>query len=278
MDIIYIDSLFFINLIIDYFILLATAKLCGLVLRRLRFGLAAALGGLWSVLTVVPGFGFFGDALMKLALSVAMVLVAFGGERRFLRNWAAFLLLSAAFGGAVWAASMLGGVPRGTGRTVPVSLRVLIFSFGACYAAVCLLFRRAAKKREREVHMIFISLGDRFAHFPALRDTGNELYDPMSGMHVCVAEKKALASLFPGEGAAALDEEDPAEMLRKLSAVPGFTGRFRLVPYVAVGVQGGLMVAFHPDTFTVNGVEDPDVLVALSPTPLGANGEYAAVL
>jgi len=278
MDIIYIDSLFFINLIIDYFILLATAKLCGLVLRRLRFGLAAALGGLWSVLTVVPGFGFFGTAPMKLVLSAAMALVAFGGEKRLLRNWAAFLLLSAAFGGAVWAASMLGGLPRGTGNTVPVSLRVLILSFGACYAAVCLLFRRTAKKREREVHMVFISLGDRFASFPALRDTGNELYDPMTGMHVCVAERKALASLFPGEGIAALDEEDPAELLGKLSAVPGLTGRFRLVPYAAVGVQGGLMVAFHPDTFTINGIEDPDVLVALSPTPLGANGEYAAVL
>jgi stage II sporulation protein GA (sporulation sigma-E factor processing peptidase) len=277
MDIIYIDSYFFLNLVIDYLILLATAKLCSLPLKRLRYGLAALFGALWSVFSVA-GFPFLAGALMKLALSFFMALIAYGGERRFFRAWAAFLLVSAAFGGAVWAASMLGGQHLGASGVVPLSPRVLILSFGLCYAAMSILFRHIFKKREREILMVFLSLGDRFASFPALRDTGNELFDPLSGLHVCVAERGVLAPLFPPESAKLLREEDPAELLRGLSELPGLGGRFRLVPYAAVGVPSGLLLAFRPDRLTLNGVEETGLLVALSPTPLCTDGEYAAIL
>ena len=49
MTVIYVDTLFLLNGIIDYLLLLAAARLAGEPLRRLRFGAAAALGGAYAV-------------------------------------------------------------------------------------------------------------------------------------------------------------------------------------------------------------------------------------
>ena len=124
---IYLDSLFALNAIIDYLLLLCSARAAGAVLHRRRLALAAVLGGLWAVACVLPGLGFLSYAPMKLVPALFMVLIAFGGERRLWRCVVIFLAVSAAFGGAVWAASMLAGSGFYGGRLyIPVSMRVLV--------------------------------------------------------------------------------------------------------------------------------------------------------
>ena len=44
MDVIYLDSLFGLNLLIDYCLVLASARVCGVVLHRWRYALAALIG------------------------------------------------------------------------------------------------------------------------------------------------------------------------------------------------------------------------------------------
>ena len=48
MSTVYLDELFLLNLLVDYFLLLGTAKICALPYRRGRFLAGAALGALWS--------------------------------------------------------------------------------------------------------------------------------------------------------------------------------------------------------------------------------------
>ena len=55
---IYLDSLFALNAIIDYLLLLCSARAAGAVLHRRRLALAAVLGGLWAVACILPGLGF----------------------------------------------------------------------------------------------------------------------------------------------------------------------------------------------------------------------------
>ncbi|MGI5935213.1 MAG: sigma-E processing peptidase SpoIIGA [Oscillospiraceae bacterium] len=278
MEIIYVDILFFINLIINYFILLATGRICALMLRRWRYALAAALGAAYSVMVVVPSLGFLASAPMKLVLAGFMALVAYGGERNLARCTITFLAVSAAFGGAVWAASMLGGLPRGDTIYVPVSLRVLVLSFALCYGAVSLVFRRAARRSERELLRLAVAFQGRSLNITALRDTGNELYDPISGAPVLVAEKEAVMPLFRQDVAACLKTDDPAEAMEALAAIPRCRSRFRLIPFTSVGMERSLLLAFRPDSLTVNGESIPDALVALSPTRICEDGEYAAIL
>ena len=58
MTVIYIDTLFLLNTLVDYLLLLASAKVAGEPLRRGRFALGAVLGGLYACAIFLPGMGF----------------------------------------------------------------------------------------------------------------------------------------------------------------------------------------------------------------------------
>lgn len=272
---IYLDSLFALNAMIDYFLLLCAARVTGAVLHRLRIALAAVLGGLWAVACVLPGFEFLSFAPVKLVPAVFMALIAFGGERRLWRCLIAFLAVSAAFGGAVWAASMLAGGGMYGGRVyLPVSMRVLVLSFALCYAGVSLVFRRAGKRAEREILPLAVTLRGRTLSLRALRDTGNGLYDPVSGRAVAVAELGALRPLLPELAGGRPDAEALFSALCKLD---GLAGRVTLVPYSALGTGHGLLAAIRPDRAVISGKE-ADILIGISPSALSQDGDFEAIL
>lgn len=275
MDIIYVDSLFFLNTAVNYFILLATARLCPHAAKRLRLASAAALGGLYAVGTLLPALDFLLYLPMKLLCGAAMLLLAFGGQGRFLRTGVIFLAVSAAFGGAVWAISMLfyGFSPERL--YIPVSLPMLACSFALCYAAVTLVFRRVGDRAERCLRRVELTLGTRHAAFSALEDTGNALCDPMTGLPVIAATAEALAPLLPpGIRLTGCAEED----FRLLAQDETLRARLRLIPYSAVGVRSGLLPALRPDRILADGKAVRAQLVAIAPNALSAEGEYQAVL
>ena len=248
-DTIYVDSLFALNLIADYLLLLVGARVSGAVIHRLRIAAAAVVGAAYSVAAVVPEWGFLTSPLPKIALGVGMCLISYGAERKFWRCCGTFFAVSALFGGAVWAAGMLAGTQGVYGAYVPVSWRALVLSFGICYAAVSLLFRRTME----------VTLEGRAAALRALEDTGNALADPVSGRPVIVADAQALAPLLgvnipPGDAAGAVEA---------LSRVPGLEKRAVLIPYRAVGTSLGMLAAFRPDSLKLDGAA-VDALVALS--------------
>ena len=77
MTVIYVDTLFLLNAIIDYLLLLLAARLAGEPLRRLRFAAGAVLGGLYAVAIFLPGLGFLAHPLCKAASGLLMLLAAY---------------------------------------------------------------------------------------------------------------------------------------------------------------------------------------------------------
>lgn len=277
MKTIYADEMFLLNLVINYFILLATAKLCALPLKRPRFWAGAALGGLYSVLTLLPSLSFLVTPLMKLCLGAAMVLAAFGGEKRLLRIFLAFLCVSAAFGGAVFAASLLVGTSAENGAYINISFKMLVFSFALCYAVLTLIFRRLGRSAQRQVLDISVKLGEAQASFKALKDTGNELYEPVSGLPVMVISPSEAKKLLPAQ-LAAIVNEGALELLNAAAGDSELKTRFRLIPYSAAGTKAGLMAVFRPDELKISGKTRTDILVGLSQSELCPDGEFSAVL
>lgn len=254
MEIIYIDELFLLNLAADYLLCLAAARVCGLALKRLRYFAAALFGAAYSVFAVLPACAFLVHPLCKLASAGFMGLIAYGGEARLLRCLAVFLAVSAAFGGAVWAANLSSGVS--------LDLRVLLLSFALCYIGLTLISGcRARFVRTRIVSVRLRFLG-RACLFSALSDSGNCLCDPLSGSDVLIASPAALASLF-AENAALLSISDPVALLEAASACPALKGRFRLIPYSALG-GAGLLPAFRPDGVWVDEKPRSALMVAVS--------------
>jgi len=261
METIYVDRLFIINLLIDYLLALGSARVCGVLLSRWRYFFSALFGALYAVLSVFPSLGFLTLVPIKLTSGILMALIAFGGERNFFRCAVVFFAVSALFGGIIWALSLRGGV-GGSAIYVPISTPMLLFCFGICYALISFAFNRSAKGMEQKVYITQVEYGGKAVTLRTLSDSGNTLYDPVSGARVLVASCETLAPLFPE-----LKLNGDASEL----ALAGM-GTFRLVPYSAVGTSGGLLAAFKPRRITLDGKECGDILVAVSPHKIGGDG------
>ena len=282
--VIYVDTLFLLNGIVDYLLLLCAARLAGEPLRRLRFGFGAALGGLYAVAIFLPGFVFFSHPLCRVASCMLMLLVAYGGSRRLLRQGVIFVALTCAFGGGVVAISLMGGSGLALGsRGVlysPLDLKMVLLSAAICYGVLSLVFRRIGNHtvQSGELLPVRLELGERQVELIALMDTGNTLADPASGRPVMVVEGERVLELFPREMRPGKEDLcDPAGGMARLGK-GAWKGRFRLLPYRSVGIECGLLLALRVDRVIVDGRDQGPLLVALSPTPVSDGGGYGALV
>lgn len=256
---VYLDLALLLNFVINYLLLLSTARLTGGVQRPWRLAGAAAFGALYAGLSLLPGFGFLQGALWRIVFCAGMVAAAFGVGRRQLRQGGLFLGLSFALGGLAYCLGCW-------------SLPALLLAAGGLYLA-CRLFLRGAMTHAGQVVPVRIALGGKEVELMALQDTGNTLKDPLSGQSVLVAQYDAARRLLP----CSLSPEQlqhPAEAMQLLSASSPDL-RCRLVPYRAVG-GSGLLLAVRCDQVTIEG-RSAGRLVAFSPARLSAAGEYQAL-
>ena len=270
MKIIYADTLVLLNIAVDYVLLLSAGKLCAAPLRRVRMALGALLGGAYALLAAVYP-GFWGLWTVKLTVGAAMVLIAFGPQRRTLRVLCAFYAVAAAFGGAVRFSANLRAEPAGPAGAV--SARVLLLSFAVCYGLVSLVFRRIGARQGERMHSVSLTRQGRQAQFPALEDSGNALIDPLTGDSVLVADWEALSPLFDAPELLRLDAPEA------LARIDGAEGRgLRLLPCSCVAQGRALLLCFRPERIEIDGTARRDLLVAVSPNRLSPEGRYGAII
>ena len=274
---VYLDSLFTLNFIMDYLLLLATGKVAGETARRWRLALGGLLGALTAALSFVPGFTWLAAPPCKGSTAVLMVLLAFGHSRRLGRVGLCFLGLCCALGGGVFLAGLLLGqgfqLRQGVLLT-SMDVKVVLFSAAVCYAVLSLVFRRVGRHVGRELLPVVVSIGGKKLLLTALRDTGNTLTDPATGRPVLVAEGEGFRNFLPE---ALLERlEQPAEALEQFGG-EGLGRRLRLLPYRSVGVSSGCLLAVRTDRVSIGKEEYGGLLVALSPTPVSDGGGYQAL-
>lgn len=282
MTVIYLDMLFLLNAVMDYLLLLCSARLAGEELHRSRMALGAMFGGAYAAAAVLPGMNFLLRPEFKAGAAILMVVTGLGGSRRLLRQTVIFFALTCAFGGGVLAVSLLGGTGLSLGGVIysGMDIKIVLLSAAGCYVLFTMGLARTGKHTAAagELVRVQVCLADREISLTALVDTGNTLTDPVSGRAVMVADGAALFSLFPrGEGPDEQTLAAPAQALSRLNT-GCFRGRFRLLPYRAVGVECGLLLAVRPDSVRLEGRECSPMLVALSPTPVSDGGGYRALV
>lgn len=113
MTVVYLDRVVLLNLAVDYLLLLATARLAGLPLRRGRLALAAALGALYAAAVFLPGCRMLAHPACRLAAGVAVCRLAWRRERRPWRLTALFFSAVRGAGGAAAGGRSGGRVPGG---------------------------------------------------------------------------------------------------------------------------------------------------------------------
>ena len=272
MTVIYIDSVFLLNALMDAIVLLATSHLGGITVKRGRCFLASVLGGGYAAAVFLPGGEGLASLPGKLVAGMLMALIAFGGERRILRVILLFFAVSCGLAGCVMALGMMaGGIPVENGIFYTnVDSGVLLIASTAAYIVLTVVFRASASNRLKGLLVpVTLAWGDRRVHLTALCDTGNALHDPATGRPVLVAEALRIRALFPEELRPLLSSgsvRSPADLLGRLGEM---RTRFRLLPYQAIGITGGMLLVVRIDWGEVGGKRYDRLMVALSPTGLG---------
>ena len=274
MTVIYIDSVFALNALMDYLLLLAAARLAGLPLRRKRYAGAALAGGAYAAAVFLPGLGFLAEPPVKAAAGVLLGLMAYGGEEKLLRLILLFFAVSCAMAGCVLGLGLLagGGVPVVNGVFYTnVDAKVLVIAGTAAYLILSVVFRAAAGHGvEGALLPVRVCFGGRTVELTALWDSGSGLR-AADGRAVLVTAPGALDAALPPAAARLLSGPGlraPEELLGPLrAAAPEL--RPRLTPYRAVGTAAGLLMAVRTEWTEINGVRYPGLTAALSPSALG---------
>lgn len=266
MTVVYLDSVFLCNALLDYLLVLAAARLAGIPLRRGRYILCGVLGGLYAVLVFLPGGGFLTAGPVKAAVGLLLALVAFGGEKRFFRLTLLTFGIACALAGSVLALGLLAGqsIPNAQGVFyTDIDGKTLILSAAGTYFVMTVLFRAAAAHGLRgELLPVTLSLLGQTVCLTALRDTGNSLRDS-DGEPVLTVEVDSLPMLPH-----ALLELPPAESLPCLrQQYPEL--RPILLP-VRTASGSGLLLSVRCGWAEIDGRRYPGLRIALTGQPLGS--------
>lgn len=280
MRVVYVDELFAVNLLLDYLLLVLTARLSGVFAPRLRLLLAAALGALLAVLLYFPQLTVMTGLLARAAVCAAVTLAAFGfRRRRFPRLCGLFCAVTFALAGAVSALALLNGGVRVRNGVVAfaVSWRLLLGGFLTGWAALALL-SGGALRLNRGTARLTVTLGSRTVAVRALCDSGNLLRDPLTGRQVALLGRTAAAPLLPAEHRAlllALNAENAAAVCAEL--VRRGAGSFRLMP-CRTAAGGALLLTICPERLEIDGKKEEGYLLGISPAELEAGGDCRAVI
>lgn len=277
--VVYLDLAFLLNALADGLALYITARVAGLSLPIRKLIPAAALGGLYGAVCLLPGMTAAGGFFPQMAAAAGLVWFAFGGGVDFLRRFLLFFIVSCTMSGALMALPRL--MESGVGWKFLRSLNWKVFFLvgGLCWFLLSVVFRGGAKHAVAgELCRGSIELRGRAAEFTALLDTGHTLTDGIGGRPVLILELSALRELWtPAEWEAlrSLPMLGPAACLTRMAGIA--PGVFRLLPYRAVGVSAGMLLCFRAQRLVLDGRDCGVVTVAVSPTPVSDVGGYSAL-
>lgn len=273
-----VDVLFLLNLAVNLAWLWGTARMAGAQFRLWRLALASAVGAVLAVLYYFPAGAWIGTLPGLLAGSALVLLLAFWPSRmgRLLRLAAVFFVSGGAQAGlALLLATRRSAAGVAGTNDALVAVGVVLFGVGARYLWEAL---RSSGSVLQNLYSVEMELDGRTVRFEALLDTGNSLRDPLTGTPAAIVEVDLLAPLLPRE----LVDGVRDGWRRGVESIPAdWFSRCRLLPYRAVGLPTGLLLAVRPDRLTVrhkDGLRDWRVLIAVTKDQFHPDRLYQGLL
>ena len=249
---VYLNLAMILNFLVDFLLILGTNRLSGFPPDWGRSALAAAVGGLYSGLCMIPGFHFMMNILWRIASLLMVSAVAFGCNSSMLRRGGMFVLLSLA----------LGGVAAGFGNE---SYWMPVIAVGILWLLCRRVFSSGAEGKEYVP--VRISHEGNMVSVIALKDSGNSLRDPVTGESVMVIGAQTAMHLI------GLNKEQLSSPMETLTA-SSIRG-LRLIPYRSVGGSGMLLAKRLPNVQI--GDRKGSALVAFAPEAIGRGEGYQAL-
>ncbi len=233
-QILYVDTYFFINFMMDLTSLFITGLILSEKARLPRCLLAALFGGAIAVFPVVFSLPYGGAVPLALLSFPGMIGIAFGRKpwRRFFFLCLFCFLTCLFLGGAIEAIYYYAG-KFGSAHRITLVVFLIVVSFGA--TAWNLWGKSMKRKMDTRVISLVILFGKKSLDLYGLVDSGSLLCEPISGQPVILLKAAFADSLLSPEEMKSLQEGTPTSTF-PLYAIPMRT---------ASGSQ--LLFGFRPD-------------------------------
>lgn len=200
---VYVDLLFLINFSMDYICLYACAKIMRKRLIFWRLLTAAAIGGVYSVISVFLPFTTPTDLIADALFCLVICAIAFSEKGRRMRST---LLCGFLFVGI---SMMMGGVMTAIFNflnrlDIPLDsiegdgISTYLFAIIAAVAGFITMRsgKIIAKKSDIRECKLFVSVMGKQGEFFALSDSGNLVKDPISGKSIVLIDRNLLGKLI----------------------------------------------------------------------------------
>ena len=272
---IYFEPLIIQNLLLTTLISISAYRFLHTKIAPFRVFTAAAIATVFTLFYPLVKMPLWLGILTKVIISILTALVLFIGKIKLLKGIAALLFAVFLYGGATYIMACLkyeSAVDALT-RPLPVGFWLIVGTSVVCYFLVKRLTVSYHRRHDTasEIYRYRLVIGERVIEGSGFMDTGNRLYDNVSGLPIVLLSAKALAPH--------LSDAELTELLCG-RADKVFTGARKS----RVGSIGGKtdLWLFSPSEFEVYSENSEhilyDVMVGLSFSSLSGGESYDAIL
>lgn len=288
---IYIDIVFFENLIMNTIILIATSIILKQKIKWIRVILAGSLGAIYSIISYISILKIYSNLILKIILSILIIYIAYNPQtvKQLWKSILIFYLTSFVFGGAAFALIyivkpqeilMKNGLFLGTYPLKTVILSAIL-AFIILIAAFAIVKSKINKKDM--FCNIEVELNKQKIETRAMIDTGNLLKEPITNTPVIILEHTLLYKCVPKEILNNLENilggdfrKIPEEIKEE------YISKLKLIPFSSLGKQNGMLVGIKADKVKIiqedQEEEYRNIIVGIYNKSLTKRGEYKALI
>ncbi len=288
---VYLDVIFFENLILNFLILYAVGIETKSTIKFIRIVVSSAVGSAYTVFAYLINNVFFQSIIMKVLLSVVMIYIAYktNNIKELLKKLVYFYLTSFVFGGGALALiyiantgkiSIHNGVIFGKYTLLTIMIGVIV-SFIVIIVSFTLIKNKISKKDI--VCNITIRINNKKVKAKALIDTGNFLKEPITNIPVIVAEHSLFKNIISDEILENIDNILGGD-LNKISEniKDEYIPKMKIIPFSSLGKQNGMLLGIKAQEVIIEHNKKINkidrLIIGLYNKKLSKKGEYHALV
>ena len=281
--VIYVDILLFINIFVNYFLLLTTSLIMKTKVRKIRILAGAFVGGLFSLSVFLPQLNAILSILFRAFIALTLVLITFGYKTVsfYFKHFLTLFMSTFLFAGlmsAIWIIFRTDSlVYINSAIYFDVNIFVLIISSVVCYILIYIAQKFFKKKTPLSLkYDITVEACSKKVLGKAMLDTGNNLTDFFTGYPVIICTSNFVRNLIPEEITDILEN-------KRIDLITNeeWRKKVRLINYSTVSGKS-TMIAFRPDRVILKDYhkthEADEVYIAVNTSQKYINENFDALL
>ena len=288
---IYIDIIFFENLIMNSIILYATAIILKIRPKTIRIVLAGTIGSVYAIITYITVIPVYTSVISKAILAVVMIYVAFNPQntKKMWKEMAIFYLTSFVFGGVTLyliyyikpkEVFIKNGLFVGD-----YILKVILL--GAIVAFVMIKISLKIIKTKMSPKDMYckikIKLNQKIIEAKAMIDTGNLAKEPITNTPVIIVESTLLEEVLPYKILNNLENilnGDLSQISEEMQQK--YISKLRWIPFSSLGKQNGMLLGIKAEEIQIETEDEQktsnNVIIGIYDKSLTKRGEYRALI